>query len=280
VGMSASVGLGSMLGSSLGLFPSSFGPSSAQGPPQFLRIRIADTADAGHVSTTIQAQGGMYMAEVLDAVCLRRKLENPKDYALVLDLKPAKLFIPLDRTVKSLQGKRDLMLIKKNMLSTYGVEMGKRITGRSTDPNASIFKRTSEVPESTYNSPLDYTTAYKRFTVYRKVPMLVTRSARLLAIDGGYIHIMPQANKAKNVFESGKTASYDIKSIVTVQQSGKNSATFKLVVPRDAERNKRYEFEAENPKMAAEIVQTIRSLKQQLERSGTNKQSRKSRHIT
>ena len=61
---------------------------------------------------------------------------------------------------------------------------------------------------------------------------------------------MPQANKAKNVFESGKTASYDIKSIVTVQQSGKNSATFKLVVPRDAERNKRYEFEAENPKMA------------------------------
>lgn len=61
---------------------------------------------------------------------------------------------------------------------------------------------------------------------------------------------MPQANKAKNVFESGKTASYDIKSIVAVQQSGKNSATFKLVVPRDAERNKRYEFEAESAKMA------------------------------
>ncbi len=102
--------------------------------------------------------------------------------------------------------------------------------------------------------------------------MLVTRSARLLAIDGGYIHvsiprhvqeypvlsnppqIMPQANKAKNVFESGKTASYDIKSIVTVQQSGKNSATFKLVVPRGAERNKRYEFEAESPKLAGKCI--------------------------
>ena len=80
--------------------------------------------------------------------------------------------------------------------------------------------------------------------------MLVTRSARILAIDGNYIHIMPNANKAKNVFESGKTVSYDIKSIVTVQQSGKNSATFKLVVPRDAERLKRYEFEAETPKLA------------------------------
>lgn len=69
---------------------------------------------------------------------------------------------------------------------------------------------------------------------------------------------MPQTNKAKNVFESGKTASYDIKSIVTVQQSGKNSATFKIVVPRDAGRKKRYEFEAESPKLAGEHVVFVR----------------------
>lgn len=61
---------------------------------------------------------------------------------------------------------------------------------------------------------------------------------------------MPNANKAKNVFESGKTTSYDIKSVVAVLHSGKNSASFKLVVPRDAERHKRYEFEAETPKLA------------------------------
>ena len=88
--------------------------------------------------------------------------------------------------------------------------------------------------------------------------MLVTRSARILAIDGGYIHIMPQANKAKNVFESGKTASYDIKSVVAVQQSGKNSATFKLIVPRDAERHKRYEFEAETPRLAGTCILNVR----------------------
>lgn len=88
------------------------------------------------------------------------------------------------------------------------------------------------------------------------------------------------------------------------QQSSKNSATFKLVVHSDAERNKRYEFEAENPKMASEfhismilscayasvelsifaavdeIVQTIRSLKTALERPGTIKQSRRSRHVS
>ena len=87
--------------------------------------------------------------------------------------------------------------------------------------------------------------------------MLVTRSARALAIDGGYIHIMPQSNKAKNVFDSGKTVSYDIKSIVAVQQSSKNSATFKLVVHRESERNKRYEFEAESPKIASTSLFTL-----------------------
>ncbi|KAI0795653.1 stress-activated map kinase interacting protein 1-domain-containing protein [Abortiporus biennis] len=277
--LASSAGITSTLGSSVGMYPSSLGPSSSHGPPMFLRIKIADTADAGPFSTTIQASGGMYMAEVLEAICTKRKLNNSKDYSLVIEINGVNILIPLDRTVKSLQGKRDLMLVKKSMLQHYGVEVGKK-TGRTTDPNASIFKRNSEVPEQVYSSVFDYTTAYKRYTVYRKLPMLVTRSARMLAIDGGYIHIMPQANKAKNVFDSGKTSSYDIKSIVACQQSNKNSATFKLVVHRDAERNKRYEFEAESPKIANEIVMTIRSLKTALDKSGTTKQSRRSRHVT
>lgn len=66
-----------------------------------------------------------------------------------------------------------------------------------------------------------------------------------------YPQIMPQSNKAKNVFDNGKNSSYDIKSIVACQQSNKNSATFKLVVLRDAERNKRYEFEAESAQIAS-----------------------------
>ncbi|KZT10435.1 uncharacterized protein LAESUDRAFT_755945 [Laetiporus sulphureus 93-53] len=271
-----SAGLSS-LASSVGMFPSSLGPSSSHGPPQFLRIRIADTADAGHVSTTIQASGGMYMAEVLEAACQKRKLNNSKDYALVLDLGTAKVYIPLDRTVKSLQGKRDLILMKKNMLQTYGVEISHN-AGRTTDPNASIIKRNSEALEPVFSSIFDYTNAYRKYTVYRKVPMLVTRSARLLAIDGGYIHIIPQSNKAKHVFDGGKTSSYHLKSVVACQLSSKNSSTFKLVVHSNAARNKRYDFEAESPKIATEIVQTIRSLKTAMERPGTIKQSRRSRH--
>ncbi|PCH45029.1 SIN1-domain-containing protein [Wolfiporia cocos MD-104 SS10] len=268
----------SSLASSVPMFSGSLGPSSSHGPPQFLRIRIADTADAGHVSTTIPASSGMYMAEVLEAICQKRKLSNPKDYALVLDIGATKVNIPLDRTVKSLQGKRDLILMKKSMLQSYGVEMSTG-SGRTTDPNASIFKRNSESLEPSFNTVLDYTNAYRKYTVYRKLPMLVTRSARLLAIDGGYIHIMPVASKAKHVFESGgKTSSYHLKSVVQCQQSSKNSATFKLIVHSGADRNKRYDFEAESSKLAAEIVQTIRALKASIERPGTLRQSRRSRH--
>lgn len=75
------------------------------------------------------------MAEVLEIICAKRKLSNPKDYALVVDMDPTKILIPLDRTVKSLQGKRDLMLIKNNMLQHHGVEIPKTRPGRSTDPN-------------------------------------------------------------------------------------------------------------------------------------------------
>ncbi|OCH87074.1 hypothetical protein OBBRIDRAFT_782204 [Obba rivulosa] len=268
------------LGSSL-LGPSSLGPSNSQGPPIFLRIRIADTADAGHVSTTIPASGGTYMAEVLDAVCQKRKLNNPKEYALILDLGGMNIFIPLDRTVKSLQGKRDLILVKKNMLQVYGIEMAQRPV-RATDPNGkpSILKRNSEVLEQQpYSSVFDLANSYRKYTVYRKLPMLVTRSARTLAIDGGYIHIIPTSNKAKHVFDSGKTSSYDLKSVATCQQSSKNSATFKLIVRSDDKRIKRYDFEAENAKLANEIVQTIRGMKQAMERPGTLKGPRRSRHV-
>lgn len=100
------------------------------------------------------------------------------------------------------------------------------------------------------------------------MPMLVTRQERGLAIDGAYIHvrtivlsylalfwsmayiqIMPSSNKARAVFDSGKTTSFHIKTVVACQQSSKSSSIFKLVVQHD-NRNKRYDFEAESSKLA------------------------------
>lgn len=254
---------------------SSLGPSSGYGPPIFLRIRVADTADAGHVSTTIPVSAGMYMQEALELVCRKRKLANPKDYALILN--DLNILIYLDRTVASLEGKRELTLVKRSMLPQLGIEPESRGT-RTTDPNASIFKRISDVPEMLLGAAADYTTAYKRYTVYRKTPMLA-RQERTFAIDGVYVHIMPAANKAKNVFDSGKTVSFHVKSVVVCQQSQKSASLFKIVVQRDS-RNKRYDFEADTPKLAGEIVHAVRSLKSNLERSNTVNRSRRSRQVS
>jgi len=216
----------------------------------------------------------MYMQEVLELVCRKRRLPNPRDYALILG--DMSLLIPLDRTVASLQGKSELVLVKRSVLPALGIDVSRGIQ-KTTDPNASIFKRISEVPE-VQSSPLDYTTAYKKFTIYRKLPMMVTRQERTLAIDGVYIHIMPATNKAKAVFDNAKTLSYHINSIAGCQQSTKSSSTFKLIFNRDGA-IKRYDFEAESPKLANEIVQTLKGLKSVVDRSNSSNKSRRSRHV-
>ena len=72
---------------------------------------------------------------------------------------------------------------------------------------------------------------------------------------------MPTTNKAaKAVFDSGKTSSYHIDSLVSCQQSGKSSSAFRMVVLRDGG-NKRYEFEAESAKLASAFSSFLSSIK-------------------
>ena len=73
----------------------------------------------------------MYMQEALEAVCKKRKL-NPNEYALLV--RDMSILIPLDRTVASLEGKSDLVLVKRSSLPRYGiVDTGRSM--RTTDPN-------------------------------------------------------------------------------------------------------------------------------------------------
>lgn len=119
-----------------------------------------------------------------------------------------------------------------------------------------------------------------------------------------HIQIMPSTNKARAVFDSMKTTSYHIKSVVACTQSAKSSSSFKFVVMRD-NGEKRYDFEAEDNKLAgahlcirivhwmtvliierrftghaAEIVTCIRHLKNTVDRPGTANKSRRSRHVS
>lgn len=76
----------------------------------------------------------MYMQEVLEQICRKRKLENPKDWALLSD--DLSILVPLDRTVASLEGNLRLVLIQREDLPTHGFAVdGDRRTARSVDPN-------------------------------------------------------------------------------------------------------------------------------------------------
>ncbi|KAI5120675.1 hypothetical protein M0805_006964 [Coniferiporia weirii] len=276
LGPSTSTLSASALGTSVGFLSTSLGISSSHGSQVLLRIRVADVNDtAVHYSTTISVASTMYIQEVLEKICQKRKLENPKDWALLSD--DFKILVPLDRTVASLESNLQLVLVQRSSLPHYGFAMdGDRRTGRSIDPNASIYKRISEVQPKNKITDIDFN-VYKRYTVYRKLPMLVARTERTLAIDGDYIHIMPSANKARGVFDSGKTASYHIKSVAKCSQS---AASFKIIFRRDVG-EKRYDFEAESARLAAEIVATIRGMRDGLERSGTiGKIRRRSKQVT
>lgn len=120
---------------------------------------------------------GMYMQEVLEVVCRKRKLANLKDYALIVN--ELNMLAYLDRTVASLGGRRELTLVKRSTLPQLGIEPESR-SARTTDPNgisnhltlrtaanffflapASISKRISDVPEMQLSAAADYATAYK-----------------------------------------------------------------------------------------------------------------------
>ncbi|KAJ7148646.1 hypothetical protein C8R43DRAFT_1088314 [Mycena crocata] len=245
-------------------FSTSLGPTSGHGPQIFLRIKVEDTPDTVHIATTIPVSAGMYMQEVLERVCRKTKLDHPEDYALLLANDNTRILIPLDRTVASLQGKREPVLIRRTMIDDNVV----RGTGKTTDPNASILKRMSDTPEVKYSSAIDYN-VYKQYTINRKMPMLVAKQERTLAFDGFYIHILPTANKAgKAVFDRvSRTAGSRLRA--------RRSSS--LCWARGGK--KRYNYEAECAKHAGEIVAQIWTLKASVDMSATLESSRRSRAV-
>ncbi|KAG9128320.1 hypothetical protein FRC07_000828 [Ceratobasidium sp. 392] len=235
------------------------------GPAIFLKIKVAAKADV-HYSTTINVTADTYMADVLEQVCRKRRLQDSKEWALMTE-NPS-ILIPLDRTVASLKGTKELLLVKRSLLDGLGLGKHSRVP-RSSDPNASIFELLKDAnPGRGFSSSMDYREAYKKYTVHRKIPMLVGRHERIIAIDGDYVHIMPSNNRA--FLDTMKTSSYHIKTVMGCKKTKKAPTSIKLVVRRDGG-SKRYDFEAEDEKQAGEIVETIKNLQRQYtqDRTGT-----------
>ncbi|KAJ9477773.1 Target of rapamycin complex 2 subunit AVO1 [Pseudozyma hubeiensis] len=226
----------------------------------FLRVLVTPNPEVRY-KTTLQVPSDMYLADVLEMICRKRHLSNVDDWALIVPDKS--IVVPLDRTVESLQGNHDLALVRRSSLGALGGTGA--LSSSSTNPNASIFKRYSADTNAAsgqpkYTKALDIAAAYKSYTVYRKSPMFGGRhNERSLTLDGDWIHIMPTDMKT-----FGKAASFHVSSVVACKLSSKLVNGFKLVVWRESPRDtKRYDFEADSARIAAEIVREINLLRSQ-----------------
>ncbi|TKY85177.1 hypothetical protein EX895_006257 [Sporisorium graminicola] len=228
----------------------------------FLRVLVTPNPEVRY-KTTLQVPSDMYLADVLEMICRKRHLSNVDDWALIVPDKS--IVVPLDRTVESLQGNHDLALVRRSSLGALGGTGA--LSSSSTNPNASIFKRYSATSDPNaplgqpkYTKALDIAAAYKSYTVYRKSPMFGGRhNERSLTLDGDWLHIMPTDMKT-----FGKAASFHVSSVVACKLSSKVVNGFKLVVWRESPRDtKRYDFEADSGRIAAEIVREINLLRSQ-----------------
>lgn len=77
------------------------------------------------------------MADVLEQVCRKRRLNDSKEWALMTE-NPS-ILIPLDRTVASLTGTKELLLVKRSLLDGLGLGKHSRVP-RSSDPNGALAR--------------------------------------------------------------------------------------------------------------------------------------------
>ncbi|KAI5478231.1 stress activated MAP kinase interacting protein Sin1 [Pseudohyphozyma bogoriensis] len=257
-----------------GVVDASFKPSTTGGVssslaiPVLLKVRLPPAPGVQDIVTTVQVPNDMYMSDVLDHICKKRGpgFENPKEWSLIVHHNDMDIVVPLDRTVDSLkEGDGDssqtgiiLTLVRRPQVPAL---KGKPSIG-NTNPSASIFKRLSEPPQPKYQSASELNSAvassqYQRWFVQRKLPMPMGRHPRTIAIDGDYIHFM--ATDSRGHFDGGRTSSFHISNIHECKVSRRAPNSFKLLVQKDRV-DKRYDFEAESPKQAQEIVAAVKGL--------------------
>ncbi|ODQ53639.1 SIN1-domain-containing protein [Saitoella complicata NRRL Y-17804] len=214
--------------------------------PRNLKIRIHPHTEGAPVST-VSVMPETSISEVLGQICRRKNLDRIK---YCLRIPGTSTLVSNDKTVESLNRRLELELIKRKLIDPTYVP-GAPLT-------ANNLRQDMLMPGYGAANAVITNASYQKYIVWRRQPMsFMGRHERVLAIDGDYIHIMP--SEQKTLFESPKTSSIHIGAIITCKQSRKVPANFKFVVLK-ARETKRYDFEAINPKEAAEIVSKVRTL--------------------
>ncbi|GAA5983638.1 hypothetical protein JCM5350_004895 [Sporobolomyces pararoseus] len=233
------------------------GASSSLAVSVSLKVELPSVGPGIERYTTVEIPSDMYLLDVLEHICRKRNLGSSNDWAFIVRLSDGEIVVPLDRTVESLGDQRELVLVSRSQVGTVGLRRQRRNT-QNINPSASIFQQAVEEPSTPrYQSASQLTSTYQLYRVQRKLPMsLGGRHPRSIAIDGDYLHFMPADGKDS----VGRTSSFHISLVQSCKVSRRSASSFKIVVHTKNRVDKRYDFEAENPTQANEIVEAVKTV--------------------
>ena len=217
------------------------------GPAKLLKIQYTSLEAFSQV-TTIEVTTDTYLAEVLDNVCKRWKLD--KAYH-VLKVSNTNTIAPVDRTVEALGNRTDLDLVRRRFANDGA--LGIAGSPGSSSPNAPLLLTpgSSETPRkgakgraiglgagagihplAQKQDLLGSTAKYKKYNVIRKQPMSFAPShQRVLLMDEENVHILP-GETGRTLFSetNGKTSRVPFNMIVGCKVSRRHPKTFRVCV--------------------------------------------------
>ncbi|KAL8925634.1 MAG: hypothetical protein Q9172_002138 [Xanthocarpia lactea] len=228
------------------------------GPPKMLRIHFR-SLEAYSQTTSIEVTTDTYLAEVLDIVCKKWKLDKAYHHFRVTG---TRMVCYLDRTVESIGTHTDLDLERRRFVNEGAV--GLSGSPGSSSPNAPLFLNTESPRRGKRTTPMLHPLAqkadlpgnnsrYKKYTVFRKQPMSFTSHHQYsLILDEEYMHAIP--TESARTMSTEKTRRIPFSEIVGCKQNSRHAKQFKVVVFRD-NAQKRYDWIAQTAAEAAEIVE-------------------------
>ena len=203
-------------------------------PLKVLKIHYT-SLEALTQTTSIEITTETYLAEVLDAVCKRWKLDRAWH---ILKVTGTNTVAPGDRTVEALGALTDLDVVRRRFANEGNV--GLAGSPGSSSPNAPLLLTSSPPPRKGKRGVQPVTQnqehlnngvsgRYKRYNVIRKQPMSFAPShQRVLQMDDDYMHILP-AETSKNRFDSSaKTSRVPFSMIVGCKVSRRHPKTFRV----------------------------------------------------
>ncbi|KAF2197945.1 hypothetical protein GQ43DRAFT_483723 [Delitschia confertaspora ATCC 74209] len=248
------------------------------GAPRTVTVHYMDErSNTRHMA--IPCTTDTYIAEIFDKFCNDLGLEKG---LFVLKVSGSTTVAPTDRTVEALGSRMDLDLIRRRFVGD-GI-FGLAGSPGSSSPNAPLIISTGGATKKgkkadrtitavggisflnplgpKHDALLGPSSYYRRYAVLRKQPMsFASSTARILALDNEYIHIMPgeTTSNTKALFEAqSKTTRVHFSSVVGSKVSKKHPKMFRVIVFKERE-TKRYDFEAVSHEEAVEIVREIKT---------------------